>query len=324
MGKFCKNCGAQLADNARFCAGCGAPVSGYPMYFDQGSEAGKKKKRVPVFVIIYLALVAVFLGVVAFFVIRYANKNEPLHGAKVKSRVIWETGDLKVTVKGLYYDSNDREAPHYITLEAVNSGASEKVLGVEASAVNTVMVDSALELPVPPGGKAKGDLHFSGRALDSYASLSEFFSIAFLLREDDLTSDVILLNTGLKEHPIYINTGEDDPQYEENGIVVNYSTVYPSFSNYGPGLEFYVENNTDRYICVRSRDAAVKGNAVESKGSDGAFLPHSLGYVWLQLGTKELEEKDLLPVRDVTAEFEFYDPKTQEILATVPVNVEMP
>ncbi|MCR4908145.1 MAG: zinc-ribbon domain-containing protein [Lachnospiraceae bacterium] len=321
---ICKNCGSQIPDDARFCSVCGAGVGEAGMI--QPQLQPQKKKGMPAFLIVYLALVAVFIGVVVTLLLRYADKNGPLHGAKVKSKVIWETEELKVTVKGLYYDEDNREAPRYLVLEAKNSGSDEKQLSAPEAAVNSVMVESDLSLSVPAGGKAKGELHFSGRELDNLAALDEIFSIAFILREDndDLSSDVIELKTGLKEHELYMNTGEDAPQYEENGIIVNYNSLYPMFSDYGPALEFYVENNTDRYLGMESGNVTVNGEEAESQDFDRVFLPETRGYVCLVLNMEQLEENDLLPLDNVSAEFEGYDSLTMDSLFTVPVSVDAP
>ncbi len=340
---FCQNCGSQIPDDGRFCPVCGAGIgdvnkpqpqetpdfNAYPpgaVPPASGAASEKKKKGVPAFLLVYLALVAVFIGVVVTLALRYTDKNGPLHGARVKSQVIWETEDLKVTVKGLYYDKDNWEAPRYLVLEAKNSGSDEKQLSAPEAAVNSVMVDSDLSLSVPAGGKAKGELHFSGRELDNLAALDEIFSIAFTLREDndDLPSDVIELKTGLKEHELYMNTGEDSPQYEENGIIVNYNSLYPMFSDYGPGLEFYVENNTDRYLGLESGNVTVNGEEAESREFDKVFLPHTRGYVCLALNMEQLEEEDLLPLENVSAEFEGYDSLTMDSLFNAPVNVDKP
>ena len=336
---FCKNCGSRTPDDARFCPVCGAdmgeagstqgqmgsaPYPGAPVPPISGGAPEKKKKGVPAFLIVYLTLVAVFIGVVVLLVVRYSVKNGPLHGAKVKSRIIWETDGLEVTAKGLYYDEDNREAPCYLVLEAKNSGKTEKQLSVGEAAINTVMVDTEMSLSVPAGGKAKGELHFSGRELDSLAALDEIFSIAFTLREDSegLTSEVIELTTGLKEHEIYIYTGEDAPQYEGEGIIINYSTLYPMFSEYGPALEFYVENNTDRTISLKSLGVTVNGAKAENLDFDKAFLPHTRGYVCLVLNMEQLEEDDLLPLDNVSSEFEGYDPQTMESLFAAPISVD--
>ncbi len=340
---FCQNCGSQMPDDGRFCPVCGAgagevnkpqpqaqsdfnsqPPGAIPPV--SGTAPEKKKKGVPAFLVVYLALLAVFIGVVMALVLKFADKNGPLHGAKVKSQAIWETEDLKVTVKGLYFDEETREAPRYLVLEAKNTGDTEKQLSVGDAAINTIMVDSELALSVPVGGKAKGELHFSGRELENLAALDEIFSIAFTLREDNagLTSDVIELDTGLKEHEIYMYTGEDSPQYEENGIIVNYHSLYSMFSDYGPGMEFYVENNTDRTISIKSGDVKVNGDEAESREFEKAFLPHTRGYVYLVLNMQQLEEDDLLPLKNVSSEFEGYDPLTMDSLFNAPVKVDKP
>ncbi len=337
---FCANCGNQIPDDSRFCPACGAGLgdrsgnpqidpavySGEPVPPSYRAGPEKKKKKTPGFLIVYLFLLAAFVGVVVVLLKVKAEKEGPLHGAKIKNKVIWETEGLTVTAKGLYYDRDDGGAPHYILLEAKNTGSGDSMLKVEAAAVNSVMVDSELALLVPAGGEAEGKLRLFGRELESLAALDEMFSISIILREDNhqLLSEVINLETGLKAHEIYMNTGEDAPQYEGEGIVVNYASFYPMFSDYGPALEFYVENNTDRNIRVKSMDVSVNGSSAESREADDIFLPHTRGYILLVPGMEQLERDDLLPIDVVTSAFEFYDFSTGETLLIIPVNVDRP
>lgn len=62
---FCKNCGKQLADDARFCTGCGAVMdAGQPAQpqYAQSAPAKKQKKKAPVWLIIVAALAAFVIG----------------------------------------------------------------------------------------------------------------------------------------------------------------------------------------------------------------------------------------------------------------------
>ncbi len=343
---ICLNCGNQMPDDAVFCPSCGAgagekkdaapqippqqPQMPPPVYANVPPYAGadipgqKKKKGISTFLLVYLALLLLFIGgvVAAILFVRY--KNGPLHGAKIKKQIVWETGDLTVTAKKLDYDKNNSESPYYITLEAENSGASLKTVTVEDAALNGIMVESELDLTVPAGGKASGELHFSGQELKMLAALSEFYTISFILRDENTLSDTIRLQTSLKEQQIYINTGDDAPQYEGDGVLVNYTSLYPSFSSYGPALEFYVENNTDKYIRVKSGDITVNGGTAENKNFDEGILPHACRYVRFVLDLDQMEKDDLLPLKKVESEFDFYDPVTGEQLLSVPISVNDP
>ncbi len=343
---FCVNCGSQIPDDAIFCPSCGAgagenkaagvqiptrqPQMPPPAYADIPPYAGvnmssqKKKKKISTFLLVYLAMLLLFIGGVAAAILFVRYKNGPLHGAKIKKQVVWETGDLTVTAKNLGYDKNNRESPYYITLEASNSGVSEKTVKAEDAALNGIMVESELGLTVPAGGKSSGELHFSGQELELLAALSEFYTISFILRDENALSDTIILQTNLKKQQTYISTGEDTPQYEGEGILVNYTSLYPSFSSYGPAMEFYVENNRDQYIRVKSKEVAVNGGTAEGKNFDEGILPHTCGYVRFVLDLEQMQRDDLLPLKNVKTEFEFYDPVTGEQLLSVPISVDDP
>ena len=333
---FCVNCGKRTEDNAVFCPYCGADLRGQ-LSADQSMRAQpynvnsyipekkvmprKKSMVLPVALIICFAILLLFAGVVAFIVFSIVQNNGPLHGAKIKKELVWETDALKVTAKSLHYNENDEDYPYYITLEAVNSGQTDKTITCDAAAVNNIKVRTDLNLSVPAGGSANGNLIINEQWVKQDAAFSEFYSISFVLSDGSSLSDLIELKTGLKEHVNYLSTGDEDQQYDSNGIKVNYVTLYPMYSDYGPAMEFYIENNTDKLIHIKSTDVTIKGGAAESRKFDDGILPHTCGYVCIVLNLKQMEENDLLPLKDIRTEFEFYDPASGENLFTVPINV---
>ena len=295
-----------------------------PVYPDStaSSQKAPRKMIIPAFALVFIALVLIFISGAAIAIRSYTVKRGPLHGAKIKKQVIWDNQDLKVTAKGLGYEKKDYQPPRYLTVEASNSGASDKTLTVETVAINGIMVEPDFELKVPAGSKSEKELIFTGMEFDTLAALSEIYTISLILKDGNTLSDIITLQTNLKEQPIYISTGEDDPVYEGDGYLVNYTSLYPSFSNFGPALEFYVENNTDKYVRIKSGGVLVNGSEADSRGFDEGILPHSCGYVRLALSLEQMERDDLLPLKNVQTEFEIYDPAGGGRLQSIPVSVD--
>ena len=357
---FCQNCGTQIPDGSKFCGSCGASIGGsqpvqqvnkpipqtgrpipqmqqggQPMRqmqyhgqpgqpYMQPAQMKNKSKGVSIVLVICLAIILFFAAAVAAIVIIFAQKNGPLHGAKVKKQVVWDAGDLTVTAKKLMYDENNSENPYYILLEADNKGSVDRVVTCDAAAINDIRVDTDLNLSVPAGAKSQGELRITDWKIGLLTAFEYFYSISFVLSDGDELSDMIRLNTGLKEKTVYIEEGEDTPIYEGNGILINYASNYPAFSEYGPAGEFYLENNTDKTICLKSGDVSVRGVAIDGKGFNEIFLPHTRGYAYFVLDRSQLDREDLLPLREIITEFECYDPATGSTIFSTPVNVEYP
>ena len=70
--KYCEECGAKLQDNESFCSECGAKCSENLIVDDKGeveSNNGGKKRKKTLAVVIAVALVAIIIGVLGYFVI---------------------------------------------------------------------------------------------------------------------------------------------------------------------------------------------------------------------------------------------------------------
>ena len=292
--------------------------------YQQGGQMKNKSKGLPTVLVICLAIILIFAAAVAAVVMIFAQKNGPLHGAKIKKQVVWETGDLAVTAKKLMYDENADENPYYIMLEADNKGSVDRVVTCYSAAINDIRVDTDLKLSVPAGGKAQGELRITDWKIGLLTAFEKFYSISFVLSDGDELSEMIRLDTGLKEQTVYIEEGEDSPIYEGDGVLINYATNYPAFSEYGPAVEFYLENNTDKIICLKSGDVSVRGVAIDGKAFDERFLPHTRGYAYFVLDRAQLDKEDLLPLREIITAFECYDPVTGSTIFSTPVDVKYP
>ena len=325
---ICRNCGNVISDDSKFCTICGFAAGGDPRVY-RGmdipvSGGSKKRSGVPIVIILSLIIILGVAGIAAFFIAQYNIKKSPLHGAHIKKQVVWDTGDLKVTAKKLGYDKHGIEYTYYIEMEAANSGAADAVVTCDTAAINDIRVDNDLELKVPAGEKAEGRMTITDHHVGLLHAFSEFYNISMILKTDNAVSDVIRLDTGLKEQPVHINIGEDDPVYAGGDIIINCSSYYPSFSDYGPALEFYVENNSDKYIRLRSGDTKVGGIAIGNQPFDDGFLPHTRGYAHFLLDGSEMEKNDLIPPKNVESELTAYDPETGETLFTTPASIDNP
>ncbi len=320
---FCPNCGNQVPDGSGFCSNCGARLGGAqnacapqnayaPQY-----AAARESKGPPVVLVIGLVIFLLVAGVIAFFVRQSVLDSSPLHGAKLKKQDVWQTEDLSVAVTGLHYDETNDKYPFYITLAAKNRGGASRELRCEGFAINGIQINTKLDLAVPAGGDAAGELRISSHDIQSRVGLERFSAIDLALGAGDAHSGVIHLKTGLKMPEAHLSTGEDEPLYNENGVRINHTTFYPAW----PALELYMENDTDRSLAVRQGEVSVSGGAARTPELEDIFLPHTRGYIHLEFFADELEADGLLPMKDLVMKLYLCDPTTGETVREVPIRL---
>jgi predicted nucleic acid-binding Zn ribbon protein len=310
---ICTNCGAKIPDNSTTCEKCGAKIEA-----PETEEKTRNKALSAVLIIVFI------LGAVAAILLLNIRKNSPLHGAKLKKQIVWETEDLTVSVKGLKYDKENTENPYYIEMKAENKGSADKVVTCEAAAINDVKVDADFELNVPAGGEAEGRLTFTDRYLNTLDIFKTFSTVSLALRSDDQISGKVSMKTGLKKNKATLDKGDANHQYDENDVIVNYEALDVGYSGFGPAVVLYVENNSDEVIRARIGEAKVNGTVVECKTDDTGLLPHTAGYVQFIIDNEQLTSNNLLPLSKVSTKIEFYDPVTQETKFTAPILINNP
>ncbi len=318
---FCPNCGAQLPDGSKFCGSCGAklnttvqrePVKEVmaerePVYPRASSQ---KKKGPPVVLFVFLAVILVAAGVIAYFVHQSALEKAPLHGAKIKKQTVWETDGGSVTVTGIDFDEEyNYRYPYIIGLEGNGVNITNLECGLAA---NGVHMDTLM---------SERGILVTKRYLSDHVSFDRIAEIDLVLKNKltGKTSDVIHLTTGLKKPDLHLKTDEDE-LYNANGIRVMYHTVYPMYRDDGPGLEFYMENKTSSVINVRITNVSVKGVPVVGT-AQGVCLPEKVGYFILELNTADMEQKGVLPMSDVTVTLVFENYATGETLYTAEATI---
>ena len=332
---FCPNCGAQLPDGSKFCGNCGARLGGaqdaapqQPQQQYAPAAAYETKERPSVMLYMGLAVLAVIIGVIAFFVVSSMREDDPLQGAKLKRQKVWEANGLTVTVTGLSYNDRDGEYPYEVELELKNSGAQDMTVQCTAAAVNDIKVDTVMSTDVPAGSSVKDTLDISERSVSNRIGLEKFATIDFVLNafetntyEGDIWSDRIHLKTGLKQPTANLAT-KGEVFYDQNGIKLVYRTIYPLYQESGPGLEFYVENHTNAIIAFLGQDVSVNGVSVGySYFLTDFYLPGTVGYSILELYTDDLEALGVLPMSDVSLTVVFIDPYTFEPIFEIPLTI---
>ena len=301
----CPHCGNQVPESAKFCGNCGEPVGG-PV------TAGARKEP-PVVLYILIGILHAAACAIGWFVLQSRLESEPLHGVRLKKQAVWTDGGRTYTVTGLEFErSDDREKDKYPYVIGLSGGEGRLSELDCAAAVNGRQVDTRVDERGIRLARQHGSLN---------GGLGVIAEIDLILRDrtSGRCSDVIHLKTGKKKPDAVQDTGKVT-LYEEDGILARYKTVYPMYSETGPGLEFYIENHTGSAVSVGVRDVAVKGVGVAGR-MDEPFLAGTAGDAVMELDTAELEAKGVLPLRDVTLTLVVTDYATGQTLLAVPASI---
>lgn len=302
---YCPHCGNPVSEGAKFCGNCGAPVGG------TGTAGAGKNPPVVLFVLIGILIAAACA--IGWYVRQSRLENEPLHGARLKKQTVWTDGGRSYSVTGLDFDrSGDREKEKFPYVIGLTAGEGS-VTGLDcAVAVNGMQVDARVE---------KEGIRLARRHGSWNGGLGVIAEIDLLLRDrtSGRCSDVIHLKTGKKKPEAVPDTGKAT-LHEGDGLLARYKTVYPMYSEAGPGLEFYIENRTGTAISIGVRDVAVRGVGVSGR-MDEPFLPGTAGDAMMELDTAELEAKGVLPLREVSLTLVARDYATGQTLLAVPVRI---
>ncbi len=117
--KNCLNCGAQLEDDAAFCASCGTEQAA-PVAEDTPVEAPKKKSKLPLVIVLIVVLLALVGGVVAGFLTDWFGLVSPKEEEKEELTYSTLAAAAKATFKA-----------NSLTLESeVSHGGSGEVMAV--------------------------------------------------------------------------------------------------------------------------------------------------------------------------------------------------
>lgn len=98
---FCNTCGAQIADNSKFCPSCGAPVKGATNSND--SSVSRKSRLVALLLCWFLGV----LGIHRFYVSRHISAIFMI--LTVGGLGIWALVDLFVILFGDFKDSEGKK-----------------------------------------------------------------------------------------------------------------------------------------------------------------------------------------------------------------------
>ena len=241
--------------------------------------------------------------------------------------VIYDDQDVTVTMKGISYDPIS--GPQ-LTLFAENS--SEKNVTIQSGliAVNGYMLDTSVTLECPAGKSAEGLMEMSYRSL-ALAGISMIARVEFTLRvldsksyEQLAASAPIILTTSADDS--LIDTVDDSGQtvYHKNDVrIVLKGIDERRMYTDGTALIVYMENSTDRNICIQTGEIKVNGYDFTS-AMTSAILPGKKAVGIVTFFDMDMQEYGVSEIDSVELNFKIIEEETWKTIdETEMIDVEI-
>lgn len=236
--------------------------------------------------------------------------------------VIYDENNIKITATGI---KDDGFLGPELELLIENNGEQNITVGSDYCMINGYMMNEFLSADVAAGKKSNETLDFMNSDLKT-CGIDEITDIALKLRISDSETYHILYRTeeiDLKTslagsyEQVYDDSGE--VVYDANGIRVVARDVGEEFL--GQGVEFYLENNTDQPVTVKSENVSVNGFMM----TDWFYVdlaPHSHAVDTLTLLDSELKDNSIETIEEVELSLQITDSDSYAVIdSTEPITL---
>ena len=237
-----------------------------------------------------------------------AEKEEKAASLSIEEQVLVDKDGLKITAKEWVEDSLWGDG-----IKLLIENDSDKNLGVGCNAliVNNYMVSDLFSETVAAGKKSNKTLNIFSSSLKN-TGIKEVGQIEIYFHVYDGDSYATLFDC----EPVTIKTSafdnmeivkNDDGQelYNQDGIRIVGKFVDEN-SFWGTAILLFIENNTERNICVQCDDMSINGFMVTPFFSSTVYAGR-MALDDITIMNSDLEENDIETVEDIELKFHIFD-----------------
>jgi len=256
------------------------------------------------------------------------NQNSgKAENATIDETVILDQDGIKITAKSLVYDNT--WGPELKVLIENNSSENIVVTSRETS-VNGAMIDFTFYCDIAAEKKSNEGISIYKADLET-ASITTIKEIQFKIRVSNqdtyneiIETDFITITTNAS--PDFVQKFDDSGEvvYNDNsfkvvfrGLVINESSIYRT------RLTFYVENNTDQSVTLRTRDLSINGFMFD----DNMYATVGAGkviYCAITLSDSDLADNDITQIENLEFYINIYNSKTyNDIVNTDIIKIDL-
>ena len=216
-------------------------------------------------------LAIILAAVLCLSVLAACGSNGGSAGGKitVEEQTVLDKDGVKAVVKDYGKFSSDMYAfDEALLIDVTNSSDKSVTVGPSALSINGYMFDSQIGMIIEPG-KTQTVPVFADETALKRSGVTTIAELTFNLKVDDSDTYEALFESD----PITVKTSAYEGfefKYDESGTVLydadGIKIVCKGFENddfWGPCADIYVNNQTDKNICVNISEGLVNGKAVE-------------------------------------------------------------
>lgn len=236
------------------------------------------------------------------------DTEAPSGEVTVSEQVILDKKDIKITLKS--FEDDSWFGPELNVL-IENGTDKDLTFTIDSACVNGYMNSAVMYATVAAGKKANDDISLSTSDLEA-CGITTVASVDLSFRiyesssyKDYLTSDLITVKTSADSWYNYTFDDSGDEVFSEKGVKIVVKGLTDE-SIFGPGVLFYIENNSKKDVLITSDDVSVNGFMVSDllycevlAGKHAVDASTIMESSLEENGIEEIEEVELtLVVRD--------------------------
>ncbi|MBE6024708.1 MAG: hypothetical protein E7231_16290 [Cellulosilyticum sp.] len=241
--------------------------------------------------------------------------------ATIEETVILDESGIKVTAKGISYDSIMGPS---VQLLIENNSGKDLTFQCRDTSINGNMVEPMFSVDVVNGKKANDTITFMDSDLEKYG-IETIADITFSLNimdssswEDYIVTPQIQLKTSAFDTYEYTYDNSGQVVYNENGIEVVVKGLATDSSLLGPGIVVYIANNSNQDITVQARDISVNGFMIDGIFSQDVVVgKHALSEVTFL--ESDLEQNGITNIENAELAFHIFDKESWDTIVDTDV-----
>lgn len=244
------------------------------------------------------------------------GKAETAEAASITETVVLDREGLKITAKEL--DMNGSLGP-VLKLLIENETNQNVTVQIRDMSVNGYMISPLMSSMVDKGETKEDVIGFSSREL-KLSGITTFAELAFRFYVFD--SDT--MEAVYDSEPVALKTSaaagyqekfddSGDLAYEGDGVKLVVKGKFEKEDGFGPGILFYIENNSDKNIEIQATDVSVNGAALDpilsAKVAAGKHAISAMSFF-----DNQLDDQKIDAIRKAELRFIIVDTDTMEKL----------
>ena len=230
--------------------------------------------------------------------------------------VIFDQGNVKITVTGI---NNTGFFGPEIKLLIENNSTQNLTVQTKDSAVNGAMIDTIFSEDVAAGKKANSAITLMSSELDA-SGIKTIKDIEFKIHlfdtdsfDDVTTSETVRLTTSADTAFVQTFDKSGEAIYDADGIKVVAKKMSSEDSFWGSELYLYIENNTEKYVTLQTKDVSVNGFMIDPIFSCDV-LPGKVAFSSITFLESDLTDNSITDISELELKLHIFDAESWDTI----------